>query len=109
MLRLRRTWPGASPSPWREPGLSSSSTGRGMNLLERIVASKQQELAARQAARPLSELQAAVRDLPRPRNFYTAVSRRSPDGLHLIGEIKKASPSAGLIREDFDPVAIARI
>lgn len=80
-----------------------------MNVLEQIVATKQQELAARRAARPLAELLAAARDLPRPRNFYSALSCDPPDGVHLVAEIKKASPSAGLIREDFDPVQIARI
>jgi indole-3-glycerol phosphate synthase len=49
-----------------------------------------------------------VRDLPRCRNFYTAVTRPNARGLNVIAEVKKASPSAGLIREDFDPVAIAR-
>lgn len=47
--------------------------------------------------------------MPRCRNFYKAVTKPNPRGLNVIAEVKKASPSAGLIREDFDPVAIARI
>jgi len=46
--------------------------------------------------------------MPRCRNFYQAVTKPNPRGINVIAEVKKASPSAGLIRKDFDPVAIAR-
>ncbi len=77
-------------------------------ILDRIVETKRAEVAAARAVRPLEEVRAAAADTPRPRNFYAALSAPAPRGVHLIAEIKRASPSAGLIREDFDPVAIAR-
>ncbi len=55
----------------------------------------------------LDQLRGQIVDKPRCRNFYKAVTKRHPRGLNVIAEVKKASPSAGLIREDFDPVAIA--
>lgn len=76
-----------------------------MNLLEKIVARKVAEVAAVKQATPLSELEAQLPDAPAPRGFAAALSR---DGVRLIAEVKKASPSVGLIREDFDPVAIAK-
>ena len=66
------------------------------------------ELEARRQAVPEAELRRRIADLPRSRNFFRAVTRESDKPLNLIAEIKKASPSAGVIREDFDPVAIAR-
>ncbi len=77
------------------------------NVLEKIVADKQQEVAQRRAQKPLEELKRQAADSPAPRNFFAALTR--PNGkLRVIAEIKRASPSAGLIRPDFDPVAIAR-
>ena len=78
-------------------------------ILDKIVATKRQEVAARSAATPLSRLKEIIAGLPRPRNFFQAVTRRGAKPLNLIAEIKKASPSAGVIRPDFDPVAIARV
>lgn len=77
-------------------------------ILDEIVKTKRAEVAAAKAQRPLTELRAAAKDMPRPRNLYAAVTAPAAAGVHLIAEIKKASPSAGLIRPDFDPVAIAR-
>ncbi|MCC6679589.1 MAG: indole-3-glycerol phosphate synthase TrpC [Phycisphaeraceae bacterium] len=76
------------------------------NVLEQIVADKRQEVARRRAQQPLEELKRLASDSPAPRNFFAALTR--PNGkLRVIAEIKRASPSAGLIRPDFDPVAIA--
>lgn len=77
-------------------------------ILSDIIAAKREEVARRRAERPLDALREALADLPRPRNFFRAVTRKTGKTLNLIAEIKKASPSAGVIREDFDPVAIAR-
>jgi indole-3-glycerol phosphate synthase len=76
-------------------------------ILDQIVATKQQEIAAAKASRPEAELRSAARDLPPTRNFWEALA--APGPIKLIAEVKKASPSKGIIREDFDPVAIARI
>lgn len=77
-------------------------------VLDKIVATKKIEIEAAKAARPIGELQAAVADAPPVRDFFAALSRESDDDpIRLIAEVKKASPSKGLIRADFDPVAIA--
>ena len=75
-------------------------------ILDKIVATKRQEIAQAQARVPLAELQAAVPDAPPVRDFFAALAAEGP--IHLIAEVKKASPSAGLIREDFHPVVIAQ-
>ncbi len=75
------------------------------DILERIVATKRREIAAAREAKPESELCAALRDAPPVRDFLTAVSRT--DAIRLIAEVKKASPSKGVIRADFDPIRIA--
>ena len=77
-------------------------------ILDQIVADKRQEVASRKAALPLEELRKQLPDLPKCRNFYQAVTKKNPRGLNVIAEVKKASPSAGVIRAEFDPVAIAR-
>jgi indole-3-glycerol phosphate synthase len=84
-------------------------SGEATNILDRILESKRQEVEQEKARVPLEDLKRAVRDLPRPRNFYAAIAARPPRGIHIIAEIKKRSPSAGLIREDFEPVRIASI
>jgi len=57
---------------------------------------------------PLEALRETISTLGRPRNFFHAVTQKSKKLLNLIAEVKKASPSAGVIRADFDPVAIAQ-
>ncbi len=75
-------------------------------ILDEIVATKRREVAAAQARLPLVELEAQAAQAPPVRDFKDALM--GPGPIRLIAEIKKASPSAGLIRADFDPVAIAR-
>ncbi|MGR3805512.1 indole-3-glycerol phosphate synthase TrpC [Marinibacterium profundimaris] len=77
-------------------------------ILDRIKAYKLDEIAADKAAKPIDALEAEARNTPHPRPFGDALIRASRDGYGLIAEIKKASPSKGLIREDFDPAALAK-
>ena len=77
-------------------------------VLDRIKAYKLQEIAARKIARPLPEVEAAARAAPPTRGFVDRLRQASSTGYGLIAEIKKASPSKGLIRANFDPPALAR-
>lgn len=76
------------------------------NVLNEIVEFKRGEIQRAQRRVPLKHVRSAARDAPPVRDFLAAL--RDCDGIGLIAEVKKASPSAGLIRPDFDPVAIAR-
>jgi indole-3-glycerol phosphate synthase len=75
------------------------------DILREIIAYKRRVVAARRSLRPLAQVRAAARDAEPARDFAAAL--RQP-GMALIAEIKKASPSAGVIRADFDPQSIAR-
>lgn len=79
------------------------------NILEKIIADKREEIELGQSRRSLEELKAQAVSMPRCRNFYKAVTKHNSRGINVIAEVKKVSPSAGIIREEFDAVAIARI
>ncbi len=79
------------------------------DILDRIAAYKRDEVAARKAAQPQDAIETAARDASPPRGFRAALERASGAGRPgLIAEIKKASPSKGLIRADFDPPSLAQ-
>ncbi|BAU15152.1 indole-3-glycerol-phosphate synthase [Leptolyngbya sp. NIES-3755] len=77
------------------------------NILEEIVWHKETEVDQLREKMPLLELQRKVKDLPAPKDFLAAL-KNSPTKPAVIAEVKKASPSKGVIREDFDPEAIAQ-
>ena len=80
---------------------------RPRHILEEIVLHKRQEVAQMRLESPLAEIQEQLKDAPKVRDFLKALQ----DNSHcpsLIAEVKKASPSKGIIREDFDPINIAK-
>ena len=79
------------------------------DVLQAILAYKRDEVAARRSARPLSVVEDLARSADPPRGFAEALRRKARTGrFALIAEIKKASPSRGLIRADFDPPSLAQ-
>ena len=87
----------ATPHPESEP----------RHILEKIVWAKEEELEQARQRVPLQDLQQQVEQLPPTRGFRRAL-QQAPELPAVIAEIKKASPSRGVIREDFDPVALAQ-
>jgi indole-3-glycerol phosphate synthase len=77
------------------------------SILDQIIATKRQEVAAASERLPLSELEAQAAEAPPARDFLASI--HGPGPIRVIAEVKKASPSAGILRPDFDPIAIARI
>ena len=78
------------------------------DILQRIESYKRREIADAKVRMPRSALERQIRDRQPPRGFVRAIERRIDEGrIALIAEIKKASPSKGLIREDFDPAELA--
>src|SRR5690606_29303836 len=80
---------------------------RMTNVLANIIQTKKEEVAAARGRVPLDDLKERAKATDPPRNFFAAVTR-PPREVRIIAEVKKASPSAGVIRPDFDPVAIAK-
>lgn len=78
------------------------------NILDKIISDKKAEVNYRRSQKSLEQLKEEVRSKGKCRNFYKAVTKPNSRGINVIAEVKKASPSAGIIREDFDPVAIAQ-
>lgn len=76
-------------------------------ILDKITATKREEIAQAKTARPETEVRRAAAAASAPRDFFAALSAGPP--IRLIAEVKKASPSKGVIRADFDPVEIAKI
>ncbi|MFH1578418.1 MAG: indole-3-glycerol phosphate synthase TrpC [Candidatus Omnitrophota bacterium] len=77
------------------------------DIIKEIIAKKKERIAQSKIELPQGDLLARIENLPLPLRFFKAIDR--PRRISLIAEIKKASPSRGVIREDFDPCQIARI
>jgi indole-3-glycerol phosphate synthase len=87
--------------------LNLSTNTQPRHILEEIVLSKQQEIVIRKELLPLEEVRNQLHAAPVVRNFLNAL-RQNPEKPSIIAEVKKASPSKGIIRADFDPVKIAQ-
>jgi len=75
-------------------------------ILDDVIFNKRQEVTALKLRQSLSNLDEELRNAPKPRDFYKAISQGE---LSLIAELKKASPSAGVIRQQFEPVSLAKM
>ena len=77
------------------------------NILTTILKAKKGEIAVAKNDTPLSILQKKIKTLPRCRNFYRTLAKKNPHGINVIAEIKRASPSKGIICPDLNPVTYA--
>ena len=80
-----------------------------MGILDEIVAKKKERLSLAKSRAPLSALKPGISGIEKPRDFKAALKRKLDEKIKLIAEIKKASPSKGVIRENFEPLEIAKI
>ena len=80
-----------------------------MGILDAIVSKKKERLAVSKSALPLKDLRIQAKDAGKPRDFKSAIKRTQNEKINLIAEIKRASPSKGIIRKDFDHLTIARV
>jgi len=87
---------------------NDNRTSKLSNILNKIIEDKKKEVAERKSLKSIEQLKQQIASLDRCRNFYKAVTKTNSRGLNVIAEVKKASPSAGLIRANFDAAAIAR-
>ena len=94
---VTRAWPWHRGGPLKGPMAT---------ILDKITATKREVIARAKAARPQASIERAAAAAPSPRPFFAALAAEGP--IRLIAEVKKASPSKGVIREDFQPVEIAR-
>ena len=79
------------------------------DILKQIITDKRIEVERQKKLVDVEQLKEQIKNLPKCRNFHNAATKKNPHGINVIAEVKKASPSAGLIRENFDPVEIAKI
>ena len=80
-----------------------------MGILDEIVSKKKERLGIAKSGVPLKGIKSRIADAGKPRDFRSAIKRNHIGRIKLIAEIKKASPSKGVIRKDFDPLGIASI
>jgi indole-3-glycerol phosphate synthase len=80
-----------------------------MGILDEIVSKKKERLGIAKSGVPLKGIKSRIADAGKPRDFRSAIKRNPDEKINLIAEIKKASPSKGVIRENFDPLEIASI
>ncbi|MDO9104386.1 MAG: indole-3-glycerol phosphate synthase TrpC [Methylovulum sp.] len=89
--------------------MSNSSNTNTPDILKTILAKKVEEVAKRKLGMTIADLEDIAKGIEKPRGFYNALqSKVAAKKSAIIAEIKKASPSQGVIREDFDPLAIAQ-
>jgi len=77
-------------------------------ILDKIIIDKRREVEERRKVTPVEALRELIAAVGRPRNFFQAITRKTDKPVNLIAEVKKASPSKGVIRADFDPVEVAK-
>lgn len=106
-MQIRRRTPNSSLAVRKLSYQIAATDSSPRHILEEIVWHKEQEVAQMREKLPEADLQNQVPNAPQPRDFLSAL-QQSPNRPSLIAEVKKASPSKGVIKADFDPVTIAR-